>query len=87
LAGEYSDAGGHTAATLFRQGDQLYEKSPQGEIVELAAESSSVFFYPNGSSLTRLTFARDTEGRVTSAVFHDDRHEERWEKRISTSSR
>ena len=87
LAGEYRDANGHTAATLFRRGDQLYEKNAQGEIAELAAESPATFFYPNGSSLTRLTFERDAEGRGTAAVFHDDRHEERWEKRIPASSR
>jgi acetyl esterase/lipase len=87
FAGEYRDGGGHMVAMLFRQGDQLYEKNPQGEIVELAPESSTVFFYPNGSSLTRLTFERDAEGRVTSAVFRDDRHEERWERRVSASSR
>jgi hypothetical protein len=37
--------------------------------------------------LTRLTFERDAEGRVTSAVFHDDRHEEHWEKRAAASGR
>lgn len=87
LAGEYRDANGLTAATLFRHGDQLYEKNAQGEIAELAAESPATFFYPNGSSLTRLTFAHDAAGRVTAADFHDDRHEERWEKRIPASSR
>ncbi len=86
LCGEYHDALGHTAAIFFRQGDQLYEKNPQGEIAELAAESPAIFFYPNGSSLTRLTFERDAAGRL-SAVFRDDRHEERWEKRILASSR
>jgi acetyl esterase/lipase len=87
LAGEYRDSAGHTAATLLRQADQLYEKTPQGDILELAPESQSIFFYPNGSSLTRLTFERDAEGRIVAAVFHDDRHEERWEKRFSSSSR
>ncbi len=85
LAGEYRDANGLTAAIIFRKGDQLYEKSPQGEIVELAAESPATFFYPNGSSLNRLTFERDAEDRVTSAVFHDDRHDEQWEKRAFAS--
>ena len=83
LAGEYTDGRGRVVATLFRQGDLLYQKNTYGEIAELAAESKSVFFYPNGSSLTRLTFERDAEGRVTSAVFHDDRHDEHWEKRTS----
>jgi threonine aldolase len=74
-------------ATLFRQGDLLYQKNTHGEIAELAAESKAVFFYPNGSSLNRLTFERDAEGRVTSAVLHDDRHEEHWEKRAASSGR
>jgi poly(3-hydroxybutyrate) depolymerase len=86
LCGDYRDALGHTTAILFRQGDQLYEKNPQGEIAELAAESPTLFFYPNGSSLTRLTFERDAAGRIT-ALFRDDRHEERWEKRLLATSR
>ena len=87
LAGEYHDKNGHPVITIFRQGDQLYEKNQQGEIAELAAESTSVFFYVNGSSTTRLTFERDTLGRITALVLRDDRHEERWEKRINISSR
>ena len=87
LAGEYRDARGHPVVTIFRQGDQLYEKNRQGEIAELAAESPASFFYPNGSSATRLTFERDPQGRVTALVLHDDRHEERWEKRPPASSR
>jgi len=87
LAGEYRDLSGHIVATFFRQGDQFYQKNQYGEVTELAAESSSAFFYPNGTSLSRLTFERDAEGHVTSAVFHDDRHEERWEKRNPASSR
>jgi len=39
LAGEYRDAKGHIAITIFRQGEQLYEKNLHGEIAELAAES------------------------------------------------
>ena len=87
LAGEYRDARGHPVVTIFRQGDQLYEKNRQGEIAELAAESPASFFYPNGSSAPRLTFERDPQGRVTALVLHDDRHEERWEKRPPASSR
>jgi len=86
LAGEYRDPAGRLAATIFRQGDQLFSKNSLGEVAELAAESQTTFFYPTGSSLTRLTFERDAEGHVTSAVFRDDRHEERWEKRASASS-
>jgi predicted esterase len=83
IAGEYHDREGHLRATLFVKGDQLYEKNAQGEISELEAESPTVFFYPNSSSLMRLTFEREAEGRVIAAIFHDDRHEERWEKRVS----
>jgi acetyl esterase/lipase len=86
VAGEYRDPRGQIAATVFRQGDRLYEKNPQGEIAELAAESPGVFYYPNGSSVSRLTFERDPQGHVTAAVFRDDRHEERWERRGSASS-
>jgi predicted esterase len=88
LAGEYRDLGGHVVATLFRQGDQLYERNMQsGDIYELAAETPSIFFYPNGASGSRLTFERDAFGRVIGAIYRDDRHEERWERRISASSR
>jgi dienelactone hydrolase len=86
LAGEYRDPAGRMAATIFRQGDQFYSKNSLGEIAELAAESPTIFFYPNGSSLTRLTFERDAQGHITSALFHDDRQEERWERRTSPSS-
>jgi hypothetical protein len=81
LAGEYLDAKGHVIVTIYRQGEQLFEKNLQGEIAELAAETPSVFFYVNGSSTTRLTFERDAQGRVTALALRDDRHEERWEKR------
>ena len=87
LAGEYTDKNGHPIVTIFRQGEQIYEKNRQGEIAELAAESASVFFYLNGSSTTRLSFERDPQGRVTALVLHDDRHEEKWERRGGPSSR
>jgi hypothetical protein len=87
LAGEYRDKNGHPVITVFRQGDQLYEKNLQGEITELAAESAGSFFDLNGSSTTRLTFERDGQGRVTALVLRDDRHEERWEKRPQAGSR
>lgn len=80
FAGEYVDKRGLIVVTLFRQGDVLYQKNHYGEIAELAAESQSILFYPNGSSLTRLTVDRDPQGRVSSLVLHDDRHEERWER-------
>jgi hypothetical protein len=48
----------------------------------LDAETQSVFFYPNGSSSTRLIFEHDTLGRVTTLLLRDDRHEERWARRL-----
>ena len=45
------------------------------------------FFYPNGNSISRLLVGRDTQGRIIALVFHDDRHDERWEKRVSTAAR
>jgi poly(3-hydroxybutyrate) depolymerase len=82
IAGEYRDSHGRLTATLFRQGDELYEKNPQGEYAELAAESPVSFFYPNGTSTTRLTVEWDSQGRVQALLLHDDRHVERWEKRM-----
>lgn len=87
LTGEYRDSKGHLTAILFRQGDLLYEKNPYGQIMELAAESPGVFFYPNGSSLTRITTERNPQGRVVALVFQDDRHEERWEKQNTAPGR
>jgi acetyl esterase/lipase len=87
LTGEYRDQHGRPAVSVFRQGEQLYEKNLQGEVAELDAESPSTFFYPNGSSTTRLYFERDAQGRVIALVLRDDRHQERWEKRMGVSSR
>jgi poly(3-hydroxybutyrate) depolymerase len=87
LAGEYIDKNAHPIVTIFRQGEQIFEKNQQGEVAELAAESASVFFYLTGSSTTRLTFEHDSQGRVTALVLHDDRHEERWTRRSGPSSR
>ena len=80
IAGEYRDANGRLAATLFRQGDDLYEKDPHGEVTEVEAESLNTFFYPLGSTWTRLTVEHDKQGRVTALLYRDDRHEERWER-------
>jgi dienelactone hydrolase len=87
LIGDYRDREGRPEITVFRQGDQLYMKNRAGEIDEMAAETPSIFFYPNGSSITRLDFERDVQGRVTALVLHDDRHEERWEKHVQAASR
>jgi len=87
LIGEYNDKTGRPSITVFRQGDQLYEKNLQGEIAELAAETPSVFFYLNGASTPRLTFERDSQGRATTLTLRDDRHEEHWEKRSQAPAR
>ncbi len=87
LAGEYVEPHGHSILTLFHQGDQLYERNQYGEIFELAAESSNTLFYPNGSSITRILVERDPQGRSAALILRDDRHEERWERRVSTASR
>ena len=81
FTGDYLDEHGALEVTLFRQGDQLYQKNVHSEIVELAAESLSTLFYPNGISLTRISVDRDPQGRVTALTLRDDRHEEHWEKR------
>jgi hypothetical protein len=86
LTGEYRDRNGNPEIAIFRQGDLLYEKNRVGEIKELDAESPSAFFYPNSSNNTRLTFEYDPQGRVSAAVLHDDRHEERWEKHFAPPS-
>jgi hypothetical protein len=86
LVGDFGDLAGHPIVTIFRQGSQLFAKDQHSEIAELAAETSSTFFYLNGSSTTRLTFERDAQDHVTTLVLRDDRHEERWEKRTPPSS-
>jgi len=80
LDGEYREPNGHSFITLYHQGDAIYEKDQYGSIIPLAAESPTALFFPNGSSLIRLLIERDAQGRVTALVFHDDRHEERWER-------
>ena len=87
LSGDYRDVRGNLAVTIFHQGETLYEKNQQGDVMELAAESLNSLFYPNGSSITRIAIERDAQGRITTLTFRDDRHEERWEKRGQVSSR
>jgi len=82
IAGEYRDPNGRLAATIFRQGEALYERDPNGEVTEVEAEAPNTFFYPLGSTWTRLTVEHDKQGRVTALLFHDDRHEERWERTL-----
>jgi len=85
LVGEYHDADGHLASTIYRQGDQLFERDPHGQVTALEAESPASFFYPLGGYWTRLLVERDTQGHVTGLIFRDDRHEERWERKKVTA--
>ena len=78
--GEYRDVANVVTATIQRQGEQMFLKNAQGDVLEIQAENPSTFFYPTGS-LSRLTFEHDGQGRVTGILFRDDRHEERWDKR------
>lgn len=87
LLGEYLEPSGTVAMTIFWQGNRLYGKNRYGEIDELGAESPTELFYPLGSSIPRIIVEHNGEGRITALVLHDDRHEERWEKRRTTASR
>jgi dienelactone hydrolase len=87
FVGDYRDLHGGPEAVILRQGETLYLKNRQGETDELAAESPTVFFYPNGNPLTRLIFEHDAQGHVTAVILHDDRHEERWERHSSVPCR
>ena len=69
LAGEYREPNGHAIETIFRQGDQLFEKHAGGAVNALEAESPDTFFRPGdttGAHNIRLTFERDAQGRVTA---------------------
>jgi poly(3-hydroxybutyrate) depolymerase len=77
--GVYDD-GATVTETVSRQGDKLFTRNRVGDLIELLPESATTFFYPTGSP-TRLTFERDANGDVKGILFHDDRHEEFWEKR------
>lgn len=82
LMGEYVEPHGRGTLRLSRQNEQIYMRDQYGQITELAAESPSELFYPYGSSLGRVLIDRDAQGRVQALLFRDDRHEERWEKRM-----
>jgi hypothetical protein len=87
LVGEYFDSNGLVALTVIWQNEHLYAKDRVGQVSDLEAASPTELFYPEGSSLTHLVAERDGEGHITAIVLHDDRHEERWEKRRSTARR
>jgi acetyl esterase/lipase len=81
LAGEYREPNGRALTTIFRQGDQLFERSPGGEVTGLEAETADTFFRPGLTTAalnTHLTFERDVQGHVTGYLLRDSRHEERW---------
>jgi len=81
LTGEYREPNGHAVETISRQGDQLLEKHPGGEVNTLEAETPDTFLRPGdttGAHSIRLTFERDPQGRVVAFTLHDSRHEERW---------
>ncbi len=81
LAGEYREPNGRAVNTMFRQGNQLFERSSDGQVVGLEPESADTFFRPGDKSSpndVHLTFERDAQGRVTDYLYRDNRHEERW---------
>ena len=80
LTGQYREPNGHSLLTIYHLGDVLYEKDQFGTVIELAAESPTILFFPNGATLPRLFIERDAQDRVTALILRDDRHEERWEK-------
>jgi poly(3-hydroxybutyrate) depolymerase len=77
--GDYEDQN-QVVASIYRQGDKLLSRNRIGEVTELLPENSTTFFYPSGDT-RRVTFERDPQGRVTGIRFHDDRHEEFWERK------
>jgi pimeloyl-ACP methyl ester carboxylesterase len=89
LTGEYREPNGKAITTIFRQGDQLFQRDPGGQVTLLAAESPDSFFYPNGanSAVTiHVTFDHDPQGRVTAFVTRDNRREERWVRQPSAAA-
>ena len=83
VTGQYREPNGHAVEMIYRQGDQLFEKSSSGEVIGLEAESPDSFFRPGdtpGGRTVHLVFERDAQGRVTGYILHDSRHDEHWEK-------
>lgn len=86
LAGDYREPNGRAVQIIYRQGDQLFEKGPGGEITGLEAESADALIRPGdttGTHNVHLTFERDAQGRVMAFVLRDNRHEERWVKQAA----
>jgi len=97
LVGDYREPNGKAVTTIFRQGEQLLQKAPGGEVTPLDAESPDAFNYsnnsntintnPNPANIVHLTFERDPQGRVTAFVLRDRRHEERWVRQSPIAAR
>ena len=90
VAGQYREPNAHGVTTIYREGNQLYEKTPGGEVIGLEAESPDSFFRPGDSTGARtvhLTFERDAQGRITAYVQHDNRQEERWVKAVGGTAK
>jgi predicted esterase len=87
LVGEYVEQNGVPALTLSWQNEHLYGRDRYGQISELGAVSPTELFYFGGSSTSRLIAQRDADGRIFALLLRDDRHEERWEKRVTASRR
>lgn len=77
--GDYYD-GNVREITILVEGDKLFARNRTNDLNELLPENPTTFFYPSGSP-TRFIFQKDASGRVTGVIYHDDRHEERWERR------
>ncbi len=77
--GEYTDLG-VPSITVYRQGDQLFQRNRVGDTTELLPESANTFFFVTGGTM-RLTFERDSSGQVHGVRIRDDRHEDFWEKK------
>ena len=77
--GEYNDLG-VPQVTVYRQGDQLFQRNRVGDVTELLPESANTFFFVTGGTM-RITFERETNGQVRGLRVRDDRHEDFWEKK------
>ena len=77
--GEYLDLG-VPQVTVYRTGDQLFQKNRVGDVTELLPESANTFFFVTGGTM-RITFERDSSGQVKGLRVRDDRHEDYWERR------
>ena len=77
--GEYTDLG-VSQVTVYRQGDQLFQRNRVGDTTELLPESANTFFFATGGTI-RITFEREANGQVRGLRIRDDRHEDFWEKK------